>query len=379
MNADFLLDSLSREPAAEALDALKWLYQSEFGCGHLLPARAQCAQRIAQELAQTQADGALPAYTPLGGGLCRLHLRNPLARTLPPERIACMMQATQRRVRGSQAGLESKLAGLAALAETHGPHAPAAVLPRLPFTADALHTVWRDWLAAGSMPPSHSDRYRAAYAPAYRVVLRRFGEALPLLAAAEAMLATQGKALIVLDGDCASGKTTLSELLAELYGATVFHLDDFFLPANLRTQARLAEPGGNVHYERFREQVLEGLLRGGPFAYGAYDCATGRRRGVRAKPGAVAVVEGSYALHPAFAEAYDRLQAVRAFLTVDGAEQLRRIALRNGPQRLARFQNEWIPLEKRYYEAYHDSWRGAIALQSERHAEDERTEEADAP
>lgn len=379
MNADFLLDSLAREPAAEAPDALKWLYQSEFGCGHLLPARAQCARRIAQEVAQTRPDVSAPAYTPLGDGLCRLNLQSPLPRALPPERIARMMRVTQRRVRGTSEGFTRKLALLRALAKAHGAEAPEGGGPRLPFTAEALDAAARDWHAAGGAPPSHSARYRAAYAPAYRVVLRGFGDALPVLAAMEEALAHTGRALLVLDGDCASGKTTLAALLAELYGATVFHMDDFFLPVALRTPARLSDPGGNVHYERFRAQVLEGLLRGEPLAYDAYDCATGRQRRRHARPAAVTVIEGSYALHPAFADAYEALRPVRVFLTVDAAEQLRRISLRNGPQRLLRFQNEWIPLEKRYFEAYHTSWRGAIVLKSERHAEDERAEEADAP
>ncbi len=379
MNADFLLDGLCREPAAEALDALKWLYQSEYGCGHMLPAHARCARRIAQEVAQTQPDATAPAFTPLGDGLCRLNLHHPIPRALPPERIARMMRVTQRHARGTPEGLAGKLALLRTLAQTHSANTAVSGGPRLPFTAAALDAAVRDWEAGGGAPPSHSARYRAACAPAYRVVLRGFGEALPVLAAIEDSLAQSGRALLVLDGDCASGKTTLAALLAALYRATVFHMDDFFLPVALRTPARLAEPGGNVHVERFRERVLEGLLQGGPVAYEAYRCATGRLRRVQARPAAVTVIEGSYALHPALLDAYGQLRAIRALMTVEPAEQLRRISLRNGPQGLARFQNEWIPLEKRYFEAYHDSWRGAIALRSERHAEDERAEEAYAP
>ena len=373
MNADFLLNSLAAQPQTQPIDAVKWLYQSEFGCGHMLPPEADCAARIAQEISQTAQTAAEPAFTPLGDGLCRLHLAHPLARALPPVRIARMMRATDADVRGTQTGFERKLAMLASLAD-----APPAC-QRLPFDAQALAQTLHALRAAPPSPPSHSPAYRRAYAPAYRVVLRRYGEALPLLAALEGALQRDGRAVLVLDGDCASGKTTLTALLAQLYDCNVIHMDDFFLPFALRTPARMAEAGGNVHYERFAAQVLAGLQHGGAFAYEAYNCHTGERRTVQLAPAPVTLVEGSYAQHPRFADAYAALHAVRALLQVDTAEQERRILARNGQTMLARFQNEWIPLEKRYFQAYHSAQAGTLVLHSARHAEDERSGEAETP
>ena len=37
-------------------------------------------------MAQTEADASAPAYIPLGNGLCRLNLRSPGVRLLPPEK-----------------------------------------------------------------------------------------------------------------------------------------------------------------------------------------------------------------------------------------------------------------------------------------------------
>jgi uridine kinase len=271
---------------------------------------------------------------------------------------------------------------LAVLAERAGADiARAANEPaeaRLPFDARALAAAVRAFRAAPPSPPSHSETYRRAYAPAYRVVLRRFGEALPALAQLEVRLAAHGRAVLVLDGDCASGKTTLAALLAPLYDTNVIHMDDFFLPFALRTPARMAEAGGNVHYERFAGQVLSSLLRGGPIAFDAFNCHTGESRPQTLPQRPVTVVEGSYALHPRFANAYDMLQAVRVLLRVDGAEQRRRILARNGAAMLKRFETEWIPLEKRYFQAYHSAQAGTLTLVSERHAEDE-PQEADSP
>lgn len=74
-----------------------------------------------------------------------------------------------------------------------------------------------------------------------------------------------GCGVIAMDGRAAAGKTTLAEELAVTLGGAVVHMDDFFLPGELRTPERLAAPGGNVHAERFAEEVLPYLRRGEAF------------------------------------------------------------------------------------------------------------------
>ena len=53
--------------------------------------------------------------------------------------------------------------------------------------------------------------------------------------------------LVALEGGSASGKSTLGGALAKALDATLVHMDDFFLPMELRTPKRFAQPGGNVH------------------------------------------------------------------------------------------------------------------------------------
>ena len=59
-----------------------------------------------------------------------------------------------------------------------------------------------------------------------------------------------------------------------------------------------------------------------------------------------------------------RLRALRVFLCAGSGEQLRRLALRN-PDKLARFEREWIPLEKRYFLAYDIKGGAELTLQSQ--------------
>ena len=155
--------------------------------------------------------------------------------------------------------------------------------------------------------------------------------------------------LLAIDGRCAAGKTTLAAGLQAELDCNVIHMDHFFLQPAQRTKERLQEPGGNVDYERFLEEVMLPLNRGQSFWYQIFDCKKLElSSAVRVEPKAVTIVEGSYSCHPALWDFY----AFRVFLDVEAKEQLRRIRRRNGEQAEDRFRDCWIPLEERYFAAY---------------------------
>ena len=164
-----------------------------------------------------------------------------------------------------------------------------------------------------------------------------------------ALLAQKSHVVLAIDGRCASGKTTLSRLLAQQYECPVIHMDDFFLPPPMRTPQRLAEPGGNVHRERFIHDVLTPLGQHIPFSYKPFDCHRGEMGDdihVPASP--LLVVEGSYACHPAMQGFYD----MKIYLTVSKDKQKARLELSNGPVATQVFLNKWIPLEEAYFQAF---------------------------
>lgn len=157
--------------------------------------------------------------------------------------------------------------------------------------------------------------------------------------------------VIVIDGQCGSGKTTLAAALSRHSGAPVVHMDDFFLPFDLRTEERLAKPGGNVDYERFAKEVLPFIGREEAFAYRKFHCGDGSFTPLLCPEGKLRIVEGSYSHHPHFMAHWQAMGAVMVFVSVPEEEQLRRLALRN-PQLLERFKNQWIPMENRYFTAF---------------------------
>jgi len=106
--------------------------------------------------------------------------------------------------------------------------------------------------------------------------------------------------LIAIDGRCAAGKTTLATCLQGVILCNVIHMDHFFLRLEQRTSKRLKEPGGNVDYERFLEEVLLPLRRNKDFAYRPYDCQKQAfAEAVSVPVNAVTIIEGSYSCHPA--------------------------------------------------------------------------------
>lgn len=154
--------------------------------------------------------------------------------------------------------------------------------------------------------------------------------------------------LVAIEGNCAAGKTTLSRLLEKEFDCNIFHMDDFFLQNHQRTPERLAQAGGNVDYERFRQEVLLPLTRGEAVCFRPFDCQTRQlKQAVQLPRKKLNIIEGTYSCHPYFGSPYD----LTVFLTVSPEVQRQRILLR--PEFLHRsFFDLWIPMEHTYFETY---------------------------
>ena len=164
-------------------------------------------------------------------------------------------------------------------------------------------------------------------------------------------------------GGAASGKTTLSRELSELYpGSAVFHADDFFLRPEQRTEARYAQPGGNLDRERLESEILIPISRNKAAVYRLFDCRTlSLREPVTVLPGRLNIVEGSYSFHPELARYYD----LSVFLDISPETQRSRILKRNGPEWGQQFFDRWVPLEQTYFHETDTQGRCTLALKEE--------------
>lgn len=325
----------NRYPLMTEADVVKLFFQGILGCGHLLGSEEDVTTGVTREMQGLSPDASAPLTEDLPGEYVRLYLAPAKAADISPLWIARLMllspSANQSRedVQRVLASLEDEELGGS----------------RQAFKACC------DQLRDEHFLPFHSEQYRTAYAPAYRVISREAAHLLPALQVIAKQLQEKPTIIIAVDGPCASGKTTFSERLSFVLGhAPVVHMDDFYVPHAMKTPERLVQPGGNADIERFCEEVLHPLLQKGHASYRPYSCHLDQlMEPVDIPPASVTIIEGAYALHPKTGCPYD----AAFFLSVPKDIQEQRIRRRNGDQGWSAFQNRWIPLEQQYFNAFH--------------------------
>lgn len=154
--------------------------------------------------------------------------------------------------------------------------------------------------------------------------------------------------VVAIDGNCGSGKTTGVRMIAEALGCSIIQMDDFYLTPAMRTQKRRMEPGGNVNYERFKEEVLPFIKSREPFSYRKYDAPNNRFiSDIEITSPDLVIVEGAYALRPDLRADYDLCVFSKASYEL----QVSRLSKREG-EFVEEYKNIWIPLENVYHEFF---------------------------
>ncbi len=152
----------ARYPRMQPCDAVKLLYQSEFGGGHLVTDAAGSLRRLAEEYASVAHDASLPLYEEIGNGFVRVQLAALDVSAYPLEQLNADFVRSAADRCGSADGFRAKLDILTG-------NAPA--LP-FAFSQAELANYLRAYEESGFPPVSHSPEYRTAYRPAYRVLRR---------------------------------------------------------------------------------------------------------------------------------------------------------------------------------------------------------------
>ena len=345
-----LLAHRKKYPSLLAEDVCKFLYQSAFGCEHLLASEEKALAYITEEWKRVPREEA-PLTEMLDGDYARAHL-SWLHAGLSPATLARLFCASAKKESEGMRALRKKLSVAKALFR-------AGLLGEDPSFEEKL----AGWEREGCPALHHSEAFRLAYRPAYRVISRRFAPFLPVFALVDRLLSQKGTCTLAVEGGCGSGKTTLSEILREIYGAAVFHMDDFFLRPSQRTPERLREVGGNVDRERFLSEVLLPLSRGEEVTYRPFDCSLWDLGApVSVPPAPLTVVEGVYSMHPLLSSYYDGA----VFLRIAPDYQKERIEKRNSPAMATRFFEEWIPLENQYFSGMEVESRCDLTIPVER-------------
>jgi thymidylate kinase len=331
---ELLIKHFEKYPKLRAEDIFKFIFQSAFGCEHLVSNEAAALEYIKKEYSSLS-DGETARIEKLDGEYARVHL-SCLRDGLSPETLARLFCLSAKKEENGQERLLEKLSVAAELVDER----------IIPLDREDFERKLDEWREAGYPAVHHSDAFRSEYHPAYRVISDRYVAFLPLFERIDRLCREQERVVIAIEGGSASGKSTLADMLSEIYDCNIFHMDDFFLRPEQRTSERLSEMGGNIDRERFEEEVAQPLCKGESVCFRAFDCATQTLgEPISVEPKRITVVEGVYSMHPSFSRYYD----LSVFLKITPDLQRKRITLRNSPIFAKRFFEEWIPLEERYF------------------------------
>ena len=156
-----LREHTKRYPLMQPCDAVKLIYQNEFGGGHLIRDEEACLNYLRREYADLEKDPTAPMYEDIGNGIVRVNLGAVREEAL--EQLGQDFIASAAKHKGTLDSFLNKLEVLISLTADGV----------FTFDADALNAYLSEYKAAGYPAVSHSPEYRQAYNPAYRVILRR--------------------------------------------------------------------------------------------------------------------------------------------------------------------------------------------------------------
>lgn len=159
MPKDILLTHARKYPLMQPRDAVKLLYQSEFGGGHLIRDEKTCLAFLQQEYDAT-AQSNTPLLEEIGSGMVRVQLSALDAYGYAPQQLGQDFIRSAAAACGSMTGLQQKLQLLEEL----------TAMGQMPFSVRELACYLDEYRQAGYPAVSHSETYRSAYHPAYRVM-----------------------------------------------------------------------------------------------------------------------------------------------------------------------------------------------------------------
>ena len=159
---ELLIDHYNTYPRLEVSDIFKFIFQSAYGCEHLVSSKERALNYIKEELKRVNADEA-PRVDALDGDYSRVYL-SCLNDKVTPEVMAEYFCLSAKVEPDGRERLLEKIAVARELIRD-------GTIPLSLRDFDELHEKWRD---AGYPAIHHSESFREAYRPAYRVIANEY-------------------------------------------------------------------------------------------------------------------------------------------------------------------------------------------------------------
>ena len=161
-----LIDVLTRHakkyPLIQPCDAVKLIYQSEFLGGHMIKSPEQSLLRLIEEFNHVEKIPGMELFEYIGSGVSRVNLAALDPKKYPLETLNRDFCESANMRHGNVENFMEKLGILLSEFPQFG----------FNFSESELREYLKKYREAGFPAVSHSDEYRQAYKPAYRVVLK---------------------------------------------------------------------------------------------------------------------------------------------------------------------------------------------------------------
>lgn len=155
-----LLEHSLTYPSAQPQDMVKLVYQNEFGPGHLITDGKAAIERFMAELEAVEPNEDIAPFDNIGNGMARVNLAALPQGYTPAKVISDFMFTAQTYRSGTIESFLGKLEILKAAAKSM----------MFLFSYEAFCEYLEGYIAAGCPMVSHTNAYKEAYRPAYRVV-----------------------------------------------------------------------------------------------------------------------------------------------------------------------------------------------------------------
>lgn len=155
-----LREHAKRYPKMQPADAVKLIYQNEFGGGHMIRDEQACLSYLRREYASVEKDPSKPLYEDIGNGIVRVNLAAVKAEDL--EQLGRYFISSAAKHKGALDSFLNKLEVLRYLTWEGV----------FTFDSNALNVYLSEYETAGRPAVSHSPEYRECYKPAYRIIMK---------------------------------------------------------------------------------------------------------------------------------------------------------------------------------------------------------------
>lgn len=157
----YLKHQIQLHPSMQMQDVIKMCYQAVFGPEHMLSDIEKAKQYFYQEYEATLPSFSIPLYEPISESYCRVNLAAWKSRDLEPEELfELFLASSHHHIPGTRFDLNNCAKSVEKL----------IAKGMLPFSLEEWKTTYVAYKNDGMLPVHHSEAYRLAEQPAYRLI-----------------------------------------------------------------------------------------------------------------------------------------------------------------------------------------------------------------